>query len=212
MSEMKIYIIFIIVAFIICFLWELKKRGRIKNTYRENHYGNTPLYIKTEPKNEYGKLPTNDLEEWRYIRTETREYAFDSTIERDTYNMLRKEVGRWVKIDFHVHLNEIFKIVDREDGYFNKLWVCHVDFILRDRKNPMKIYCAIEIDGHNSHRQNVSTQNNDLFKNRIFRENNIPLIRLCGDECPNFKPFEEETYSHNLKNIFDHIKDVYSVQ
>lgn len=214
MEHIDLLIGFFIVLYIIS---RLKLKRKRKNKFYNNHNNKQGLgkdfqEQEWEWKNLQERLKEQERqeqekrEEWKHIKVKLREHAFDSTIERNTYNMLRKEIAKWAKIDFHVHLNEIFKIVDREDNYFNKLWVCHVDFLIRDRRDPMKIYCAIEIDGHESHKTEESTRINDMFKDRIFIENNIPLIRLCGKMSPGFVPFKEETYPQNLKNIFNSIK------
>lgn len=160
--------------------------------------------IKTEETQECEK---DDLL-WQNINVSKRTSAFDSKAEQTMYNFLRKEFGGTVRVDFHVHLNELFKVINQEETYFNKLWVCHVDFVIRDRKNPAIIYFAIEMDGHESHRTREETMNNDQFKRRIFGENNVPILRLGGADNPYFVPFQQETYPPELLSAISHTKDI----
>lgn len=144
---------------------------------------------------------------WKYIKIVKRTNYFDSLLEHDTFNMLRHEFGGSIRIDTHVHLNEIFRVDDsEEETYFNKLWTTHVDFVVSNRKNPADVYFAIEVDAHNSHRDNDATILNDAFKTRVFEENNIPLIRVAGVDNMNYKPFESSTYPEKLLQAFDFVK------
>ena len=104
-------------------------------------------------------------------------------------------------------MNELFKVIEQDETYFNKLWVCHVDFVVRDRKNPAIIYFAVELDGHESHRFREETIINDKFKTRIFGENNIAILRLGGDVNPYFVPFQPETYPPELVRALEYTKD-----
>lgn len=151
------------------------------------------------------KSPEEDLR-WKNIKVVKRKWAFDSKAEQEMYNFLRSELGATVRIDFHIHLNEVFR-VEEEESYFNKLWTCHVDFLVRNRKNPANVYFAVELDGHESHKNDERTKINDEFKNRVFRENNIPLLHLGGDVNPYFKPFQEATYPQELVLALQYTKN-----
>lgn len=150
-------------------------------------------------------VPENDIL-WKEIKVVQRKFAFDSKLEQDMYNFLRKEFGATVRIDFHVHLNEIFRI-EKEDNYFNKLWVCHVDFLIRNRKNPAIVYFGIELDKHESHQFAENVKENDEFKTRVFEENGIPLLRLGGVSYPDFIPFRPDTYPEVLILCIKRTKD-----
>lgn len=191
------------------------KRNNYTRPYNQNYRSNYPSSnapisipgnspapaapVKEEP-------PENDMR-WKDIKVVKRKYAFDSKLEQDTYNFLRSEFRAAFRIDFHVHLNEIFR-VDEKESYFNKLWVCHVDFLIRNRKNPSIIYFAIELDKHDAHKNDENVKINDEFKSRVFRENNIPLLRLGGENNPDFIPFKPETYPAELVALLSSTKEI----
>ena len=72
-----------------------------------------------------------------------------------------------------IRLADIFKYNEYKD--FNKIKSKHIDFLLCDKSN-CKIRLAIELDDY-SHNSNKSVKN-DNFKNEIFKQTNLPLIRL----------------------------------
>ncbi|MBP3543532.1 MAG: DUF2726 domain-containing protein [Lachnospiraceae bacterium] len=201
-----------------------RKKKRRKNHYEYSGYKNiweekSVQQHTKEPEPDYRafssskawekeeKQPKDDFR-WKDIKVVKRKWAFDSKTEQEMYNFLRSELGASVRIDFHIHLNEIFQVEEsEEESYFNKLWVCHVDFIVRNRKNPANVYFAVELDGHESHKTNERTKVNDEFKNRVFRENKIPLLHLRGDVNPYFKAFKEDTYPPELVMALQYTKD-----
>ena len=162
--------------------------------------------FKAEKPENNQKTPADDLT-WQTIKICKRKSAFDSKAEQIMYNFLRSELGGAVRVDFHVHMNELFRVSDDENTYYNKLWACHIDFVIRDRKNPAIIYFAVELDGHESHRTREETIINDKFKTRIFGENNIPVLRLGGDVNPYFVAFQPETYPPELVSALKYTKD-----
>lgn len=183
----------------------IKENRKPKYSKKHNNKKNESISnFKTEETQECEK---DDLL-WQNIKVSKRTSAFDSKAEQTMYNFLRKEFGSAVRVDIHVHMNELFKVVEQNETYFNKLWVCHVDFVVRDRKNPAIIYFAVELDGHESHRFREETIINDKFKTRIFGENNIPILRLGGDVNPYFVPFQQETYPPELVRALEYTKKI----
>lgn len=187
----------------ITFIAFIKENRKPKYSKKYNKKDKSNSNFKTEETQESEK---DDLL-WQNIKVTKRTSAFDSKAEQTMYNFLRKELGGTVRIDIHVHMNELFKVIEQDETYFNKLWVCHVDFVVRDRKNPAIIYFAVELDGHESHRFREETIINDKFKTRIFGENNIGILRLGGDVNPYFVPFQPETYPPELVKALKYTKD-----
>lgn len=88
---------------------------------------------------------TSSENDWMYIQTK-KEYLRLIVFWKETHLQYAfQEVGTYARIDFHVHLNEIFEITSNDDTYLNKMWVCHVDFIIRE-ENLMNILFALEVD------------------------------------------------------------------
>ena len=90
-----------------------------------------------------------------------------------------------------VGLKDIFEV---ETGiganwgtYFNKIARKHVDFILVE-PNDMKVVCAIELD--DSSHNGMKAKINDKFKNRLFEEQNLPLIRFSTRETISDEKFD----------------------
>lgn len=155
---------------------------------------------------EYMKELKREREDWKNKKFILRDYSFDSELELKVYIMLKDKMKDTVRIDFHVHLNEIFKVDSKDKEYYHKLWGCHVDIVLRGKWKFANIYCAIEIDGHESHKNDERKRNNDRFKDKIFAENNIPLIRVDKELYPEFDPEREETYPQILIEILKNIR------
>ena len=70
----------------------------------------------------------------------------------------------------------------------------------------MNILFAVEVDGANAHRNDMRTMINDSFKNKLFNDNNIELIRVGSSENANFIPFYPETYPTRLINKLEQLK------
>jgi very-short-patch-repair endonuclease len=62
----------------------------------------------------------------------------------------------------------------------------HIDFIITDYN--WKILALIELDGF-SHNYD-KTKNNDIFKNELFQNLNIPLVRFNVNSFYNFSILE----------------------
>lgn len=72
-----------------------------------------------------------------------------------------------------IRLADIFKHENIKE--FNKIKSKHIDFLLCDKSN-CKIRLAIELDDY-THNKN-KTIKNDNFKNELFKQTNLPLIRI----------------------------------
>lgn len=74
-----------------------------------------------------------------------------------------------------VRLADFVEVTSKSDymKYFAKIRSKHIDFLLLD-KETLKIVVAIELDD-NSHRNEK-----DKFKNKLFEQINIPLLRCRG--------------------------------
>lgn len=74
-----------------------------------------------------------------------------------------------------VRLADFVEVTSKSDymKYFAKIRSKHIDFLLLD-KETLKIVVAIELDD-NSH-----SNEKDEFKNKLFEQINIPLIRCNG--------------------------------
>ena len=94
------------------------KQNNYSNTYFNNFYSH---YKNIENTNITSNNTIFNDDSWMYIKAQKRNYAFDSALEKDTYNMLFQEISEYARIDFHVHLNEIFEITSQNETYLNKL-------------------------------------------------------------------------------------------
>lgn len=74
-----------------------------------------------------------------------------------------------------IRLADFIEVSEKSEymKYFAKIKSKHIDFLLID-KNTLKIVAAIELDD-NSH-----NTTKDEFKNKLFQQVNIPLIRCKG--------------------------------
>ena len=86
-----------------------------------------------------------------------------------------------------IRLADIFKHNEYKD--FNKIKSKHIDFLLCDKSN-CKIRLAIELDDY-SHNTN-KTIKSDNFKNEIFRQTNLPLIRIKVSNMYNLEELKEK--------------------
>lgn len=72
-----------------------------------------------------------------------------------------------------IRLADIFKHENIKE--FNKIKSKHIDFLLCDKSN-CRIRLAIELDDYTHNKQKAIK--NDNFKNEIFKQTNLPLIRV----------------------------------
>lgn len=113
-----------------------------------------------------------------YNRYITKQYFF-SYSEKEFYMNLKKilfeNYGDKYEIFPKVRLADIFE-PKREGQWYKKIWMRHVDFLITDSKQSYKPVLAIELDWeyHKQYRQYKS----DQFKNEVFKECNLPLIRF----------------------------------
>ena len=86
-----------------------------------------------------------------------------------------------------IRLADIFKHNELKD--FNKIKSKHIDFLLCDKSN-CKIRLAIELDDY-SHNTNKALKN-DNFKNEIFKQTNLPLVRIKVDDKYNIEELKNK--------------------
>lgn len=86
-----------------------------------------------------------------------------------------------------IRLADIFKHNEYKD--FNKIKSKHIDFLLCDKSN-CRIKLAIELDDY-SH-NNIKAIKNDNFKNEIFKQTNLPLIRIKVNNTYNLEEIKEK--------------------
>lgn len=98
---------------------------------------------------------------------------FDSPEEEYLYDILKNITNLFVIP--HQHLIDLFSSSEKEIS--KKLSYMHCDFALYD--NRMKLLLGIEIDG-SQHLTDVTQIKNDRFKNNIFAQNEIPLLRFTA--------------------------------
>ena len=86
-----------------------------------------------------------------------------------------------------IRLADIFKHNELKD--FNKIKSKHIDFLLCDKSN-CKIRLAIELDDYTHNKKQAIA--NDNFKNEIFKQTNLPLIRIKVNNKYNFEELKEK--------------------
>lgn len=102
-----------------------------------------------------------------------RDYIFTQT-ELKFYRELMKIANELDLVIFpKIRLADIFK--HEEIKEFNKIKSKHIDFLLCDKSN-CRIRLAIELDDY-MHQKEKAIKN-DSFKNEIFEQTNLPLIRI----------------------------------
>lgn len=115
--------------------------------------------------------------------------------EKSTYYLI-KDINRDTLIVLpHVSLNEIFetkpdkKYGDQREKYIKYY---HVDFLICEKEHLTPLL-GIEVDG--KYHNNTSQQLSDAFKDELFKNNNIPLLRI-------------DYNSYNSKRVVDEIKNI----
>ena len=90
----------------------------------------------------------------------------------------------WFKYEVYpkVRLADIFK-PEKWDKWWKRLAPRHVDFLIVDKEQNFKPILAIELDwdSHKEYRQYKS----DKFKNEVFKDSNLPLIRFSNNVSDN---------------------------
>lgn len=123
-----------------------------------------------------------------------RESIWGSNAEKSIYKAI-KDINRDTLIVLpHISLNEIFE-AKPDDRYGNSrkkyIKYYHVDFLICEKENLIPLL-GIEVDG--KHHVNIEQQLSDVFKDEIFKSNNIPLLRIKD--------------SYRLEQIVNDIKDI----
>ena len=84
-------------------------------------------------------------------------------------------------------------------GLFRKISQKHIDFIISDTNG--KILCLIELDDK-THNYQKTTIENDKFKNELFENLEIPLIRYRIGETWDFEKIRNILYWEIKKSTF----------
>ncbi len=121
----------------------------------------------------------------RFVGTGSANYKyrirpyFFSYVENRFYVTLKKVLyyNYWYQYEIYpkVRLADVFEPVDWK-SWFKRLWMRHVDFLIVDRNQAFRPVLAIELDWY-SHQQYEQHQS-DVFKNTVFKESNLPLLRF----------------------------------
>ena len=115
------------------------------------------------------------LNNYKYL---VKPYFFTIS-ESHFYTTLKKVLyySYWFKYEVYpkVRLADIFR-PEKWEKWLKRLWMRHVDFLIVDKDQSFKPILAIELDwdSHKEYRQYKS----DKFKNRVFEDSNLPLIRF----------------------------------
>lgn len=130
---------------------------------------------------------------------------FDSMEEEIFYKEFKKVIDlERYNVDIHVPLCNIF-INPYENKEINqykfKLKNQHCDFLIRDKTN-LKVIFGIEIDG-NQHKTDFKQKLNDLYKNKTFEINNIPLVRIAASDVRSNK--WEQVLKLNYYSIYQKV-------
>ena len=86
-----------------------------------------------------------------------------------------------------IRLADIFKNQSYKE--FNKIKSKHIDFLLCEKTN-CKIKLAIELDDYTHNKERVIK--NDIFKNEIFKQTNLPLIRIMVNNEYNMEELKQK--------------------
>lgn len=121
------------------------------------------------------------------IKYKKREYILTPT-ELKFYKELIKITDELNLVIFpKIRLADIFKHGEIKE--FNKIKSKHIDFLLCDKSN-CRIRLAIELDDymHNNSR----AFKNDNFKNEIFKQTDLPLIRIKVNNIYNLEEIKQK--------------------
>ena len=117
----------------------------------------------------------------------SQKFSFwDSEYEKKAYKIICKFIENTngnsefdLGIIPHVSLKEVFK--PKENKNLKILSMYHIDMLLVDKRYHTPLV-AIEIDGKN-HNEDEKTIKRDAFKNQIFLNSEIQLIRIPNEKC-----------------------------
>ena len=161
-AYLKLYWLFIVLAIITICLNELKYRAR---------YGHSSWFF--ERFFSFWKPVFN-------IRDE-----FYSPSEENFYRNLKEVLYKLFQYRFEIYpktrLNDVF------DTKYSKDWFMqsHVDFLIVDRHQNFRPVLAIEVDW-DSHK-NRWQKKSDKFKDQVFEESWLPLVRIKNEQSDNIK-------------------------
>lgn len=213
------FIFWIIVIFIIFIVIQLleKKNKWIKKGYsEENELDN---FLK-QNENVFYNYSNNNFEEERIkrqldINSNEIKYTREKTIiynERKKYQYKVNNIMTYRELWFFKRIKEYFRndpeiniftkirladLISAENNLnywekqslFNKINRKHIDFVISDTNG--KIKCLIELDDY-THRYMSKTIENDKFKDEVFEELWIPLLRFKIWETWDFSIIKEK--------------------
>ena len=106
--------------------------------------------------------------------------------ENHFYTSLKKVLyyNYWYKYEVYpkVRLADIFQ-PEKGDNWIKKLRMRHVDFLIVDKEQDFQPILAIELDW-DSHKEYIQYKS-DKFKNEVFKDSNLPLIRFNNNVSDN---------------------------
>jgi hypothetical protein len=104
------------------------------------------------------------------------------------------------KCVLHVSLKYIVKDFSKlkaeEKKFAENPWT-HVDFLIFNRLDKEPVL-AVEVDGHEFHRNNEKQRNRDMLKDRILEKIKLPLLRVATNESG-----EKEKLIRMLRKVID---------
>ncbi len=124
----------------------------------------------------------------------TKNYVMTPT-ELKFYRELKKITDELdLEIFPQVNLEKIIQIKDKNQKERNKIKSRSIDYTIVNNRN-CKIVACLELDDYSHNRENV--KRNDEFKNEIFKQVNIPLIRIKVQSNYNMKEIKEKLIEIN---------------
>ena len=111
--------------------------------------------------------------------------SFFTTSEKQFYKNLKEVLYKLFQNRYEVYpktrLNDVFNTKYSKDWFMQS----HTDFLIVDREQEFKPVLAIEVDGdsHNNRWQKKS----DKFKDKVFSEANLPLVRIKNEQSGDIK-------------------------
>lgn len=141
------------------------------------------------------------------LKIRIREYAFDSYYEKNVYLALVRHLHKEHSISFHVHLNEVFNIVNGDISYYNPLWTYSFDFVLRESTRLDNLIAVVDVEYAINNYNDARTMDINNWKQKLCEENKIPYLRLSRAEALQVKPYDESSYPASLYMFIHHFKD-----
>ena len=132
------------------------------------------------------------------LKIRIREYAFDSCYEKNVYLALVRHLHNDNSISFHVHLNEVFDIINGDIHYYNPLWTTSFDFVLREKTRLDNLIAVVDVEYAVSNYNNPKTMDINEWKQKLCDDNKIPYLRISRAEAIKIRPYDDSTYPASL--------------